>query len=36
MGGLITAHAMYAGLTLVSNSLREFGRIEGLKTENWT
>lgn len=32
---LIAAHAMHEGLTLVSNNLREFGRIEGLKAENW-
>jgi tRNA(fMet)-specific endonuclease VapC len=35
MDSLIAAHAMHAGLTLVSNNLREFARIDGLKTENW-
>ena len=35
MDGLIAAHAMQAGLILVSNNLREFSRVEGLKTENW-
>ncbi len=32
----IAAHALASNLTLVSNNLREFGRIEELKTENWT
>lgn len=31
----IAAHAMAAGLTLVSNNEREFTRIEGLRVENW-
>jgi tRNA(fMet)-specific endonuclease VapC len=31
----IAAHALAAGLILVSNNLREFGRIAGLETENW-
>ena len=31
----IAAHARSEGLTLVSNNLREFGRVEGLLTENW-
>lgn len=35
MDSLIAAHALHAGLTLVSNNLREFGRVEGLRTENW-
>ena len=35
MDSLIAAHAMQAGLILVSNNLREFSRVEGLKTENW-
>ncbi len=32
---LIGAHALHAGLTVVTNNMREFGRIEGLKLENW-
>lgn len=32
---LIAAHAKSCGLTLVTNNAREFGRIEGLKVENW-
>ena len=31
----IAAHARSAGLTLVSNNLREFERVPGLLTENW-
>lgn len=31
----IAAHALASGLILVSNNLREFGRIPGLATENW-
>lgn len=31
----IAAHARSAGLTLVSNNLREFNRVEGLLSENW-
>ena len=33
---LIAAHARCLGLTLVSNISREFGRVSGLKLENWT
>lgn len=32
---LIAAHALSANLMLVTNSTREFERIEGLKLENW-
>jgi tRNA(fMet)-specific endonuclease VapC len=32
---LIGAHARSAGLTLVTNNLREFTRIPGLLVENW-
>ena len=32
---LIAAHARSLGLTLVTNNIREFERIEGLKAENW-
>jgi tRNA(fMet)-specific endonuclease VapC len=33
---LIAAHALSLGWTLVTNNEREFGRVEGLKVENWT
>ncbi|HKF46824.1 MAG TPA: PIN domain-containing protein [Terracidiphilus sp.] len=33
---LIAAHALCLGLTLVTNNTREFGRVKGLKFENWT
>jgi tRNA(fMet)-specific endonuclease VapC len=33
---LIAAHARYLGLILVTNNSREFGRVQGLKLENWT
>ena len=32
---LIASHALSLGLTLVTNNVREFSRIEGLKIENW-
>ncbi|HLK82502.1 MAG TPA: type II toxin-antitoxin system VapC family toxin [Xanthobacteraceae bacterium] len=32
----IAAHAKAAGLTLVTNNEREFRRVGGLKTQNWT
>ena len=32
---LIAAHALGDNLTLVTNNMREFERIEGLKLENW-
>ncbi|WP_231737930.1 type II toxin-antitoxin system tRNA(fMet)-specific endonuclease VapC [Terracidiphilus gabretensis] len=32
---LIAAHARYLGLTLVTNNIREYTRIPGLKLENW-
>ncbi|MDR2093808.1 MAG: type II toxin-antitoxin system VapC family toxin [Azoarcus sp.] len=32
---LIAAHAMALGSVLVTNNLREFGRIPGLTLENW-
>jgi tRNA(fMet)-specific endonuclease VapC len=31
----IAAHAVAAGLTLVTNNEREFRRVRGLKTQNW-
>jgi tRNA(fMet)-specific endonuclease VapC len=31
----IAAHARCLGLTLVTNHTREFGRIKGLRIENW-
>jgi len=32
---MIAAHALAAGLTLISNNQREFARIEALSVENW-
>jgi tRNA(fMet)-specific endonuclease VapC len=32
---LIAAHARCLGLTLVTNNMREFSRVQGLKVENW-
>lgn len=32
---LIGAHARSEGLTLVTNNVREFGRMPGLRVENW-
>ena len=32
---LIAAHAMSAGLTLVTHNLRHFSRVPGLKCEDW-
>ncbi len=32
---LIAAHAISIGATLVTNNLKEFQRIKGLKLENW-
>jgi len=32
---LIGAHALRLNATLITNNLKEFTRIEGLKTENW-
>jgi tRNA(fMet)-specific endonuclease VapC len=32
---LIAAHALTLGLTLVTNNLREFARVEGLRLDNW-
>ncbi|MDQ3459950.1 MAG: type II toxin-antitoxin system VapC family toxin [Deinococcota bacterium] len=32
---LIAAHALSSELTLVSNNVREFTRVPGLKVENW-
>ena len=33
---LIAAHARHLELTLATNNVREFGRVPGLKLENWT
>lgn len=33
---LIAAHARALGLVLVTNNTREFGRVQGLRLENWT
>lgn len=35
MDMLIAAHAKAAGLTIVTNNVREFARVPGLKIENW-
>lgn len=32
---LIAAHAIQLGVTLVTNNLKEFSRVPGLRTENW-
>ncbi len=32
---LVAAHALHLGLTLVTNNVREFSRVPGLKIENW-
>jgi tRNA(fMet)-specific endonuclease VapC len=32
---LIAAQAATLGLTVVSNNTREFGRVPGLRLENW-
>ncbi len=32
----IAAHARALGATLVTNNMREFGRVRGLRCENWT
>ena len=32
---LIAAHALSAGLSLVTNNVTEFERVPGLKVENW-
>jgi len=32
---LIAAHALAEGLTLVTNNLTEFSRVDGLSVENW-
>ena len=31
----IAGHARSEGLTLVTNNLREFERVEGLRLDNW-
>jgi tRNA(fMet)-specific endonuclease VapC len=32
---LIAAHALYSGITLITNNTKEFCRVDGLKVENW-
>ena len=32
---LVAAHAIGAGLTLVTDNVREFSRVDGLTIENW-
>ncbi len=36
LDSLIAAHAMSLRLTLVTNNLRHFSRVSGLKVESWT
>ncbi len=36
MDMLIAAHARSAGMTVVTNNTREFGRVEKLEIEDWT
>ena len=33
---MIAGHAMALGCTLVTNNMKEFERVKGLKTVNWT
>ncbi len=35
MDMLIAAHALAMGCTLITHNIREFNRVEGLKTETW-
>jgi tRNA(fMet)-specific endonuclease VapC len=35
LDALIAAHAMAIGVVLVTNNLREFSRVTGLRLENW-
>jgi len=35
MDMLIAAHAKAMGLTIVTNNVREFGRVDGLEIKNW-
>ena len=35
MDMLIAAHAKSKGFVIVTNNVREFERVEGLKLENW-
>ena len=35
LGTLIAAHALSLEATLVTNNVREFGRVKGLLVENW-
>ena len=32
---IIAAHALSLGLTLVTNNVREFARVDGLRLDNW-
>lgn len=32
---LIASHAKTLGVTVVTNDTREFGRVPGLKVQNW-
>jgi len=35
LGTLIASHAVSLGVTLVTNNIKEFNRIESLKVETW-
>jgi tRNA(fMet)-specific endonuclease VapC len=32
---MIAAHALSLGVTLVTNNIREFSRVQDLRLENW-
>jgi tRNA(fMet)-specific endonuclease VapC len=36
MDTLIAAHAKVMGLTVVTNNVAHFGKVKGLKVENWS
>jgi tRNA(fMet)-specific endonuclease VapC len=32
---MTAAHALTLGATVVTNNIKDFGRVKGLKVENW-